>query len=123
MIVLALVSVFAICGGTIEEIIGEHKSNQFKKEKDTWWKEHPPGKRVLITDKSTGEKLGTISNEQLRFLIEAFTEEQMEENDFYFINELFDLFVKEKKTDPSLTEFIRNALKDKDEIVLHWERE
>jgi hypothetical protein len=120
---LVLVFALSFLGEPMEDIISEHKRSQFINEEDDWWKEHPRGKRAIITDKNTGEQIGKILNEQLRFLIDAFTEEHMEENDFCFIDELFDLFVKEKKPDPSLEEFIRNALKDKDEIILHWEKE
>ncbi len=107
----------------VEGIISKRKRGRFIKEEANWWWEHPRGKRVIITDKNTGEIIGAIKNEQLKFLIDVFTKEDMEENDFCFINELFDIFVEEKKPDPSLIEFIRNALKDKDEIILHWEKE
>ena len=118
-------SIFALSyfEGLVEGIITKHEHDRFIKEEDSWWREHPRGKRATITDKKTGEVIGTILNEQLRFLIDVFTEEQMEENDFCFINELFDLFIKEKKPDLVLREFIRNALRDKDEIILHWEKE
>jgi hypothetical protein len=121
--IIVILVVLSFFRESVEDIIIERKRNRSINEEDDWWKEHPPGKRAIITDKNTGEIIGTIKNEQLRFLIGAFTEEHMEENNFYFIKELFDLFVQEKEPDPSLEEFIRNALKDKDEITLHWEKE
>jgi hypothetical protein len=121
--VIALMFILAFYEGIIEGIMIKRKRVRLNKEKDNWWQEHPPEKRVIMTDKNNGEIIGAITNEQLRFLIDVFTEEQMEENDFCFVNELFDLFVEEKKPGPSLIEFIRNALNGKDEIILHWEKE
>ena len=47
----------------VEGIISKHKRSRFIKEEDNWWREHPRGKSVIITDINTGETIGTIKNE------------------------------------------------------------
>lgn len=85
-----------------------------------WWRSHPPHERVEITDKNSGEPLGTISNQDLRFLIDQFEAQGMEDNDFYFTTELLKMFDETARPGPELREFIRKALKGREDIEIHW---
>ncbi|MBN1620954.1 hypothetical protein JW890_09555 [candidate division WOR-3 bacterium] len=82
----------------------------------------PQSKKFGIKDNISGDLLGEISGEDLFFLVQAFSGQGMKDNDFYFLEELCELFIKEEKPGESLSEFLRKALKGREEAELHWEK-
>jgi hypothetical protein len=74
-----------------------------------------------IADKKTGFNLGKLSRENVDFLRKKFLEQNMDDNDFYFLSETLELFLKEEKPGKELSDFLKNAMKDKNELELHWE--
>ncbi|MBN1150827.1 hypothetical protein JXA84_06360, partial [candidate division WOR-3 bacterium] len=59
--------------------------------------------------------------DDLFFLIQAFSESGMKSNDFYFLEELLELFEKEKNPPNTLMVFLKRTLEKKEEVELHWE--
>lgn len=74
-----------------------------------------------MTDKLTNTALGTLSQENVDFLRKKFLEQDMSDNDFYFLEETLEAFLEEEKPGQELTAFLNNAIKDRSEIELHWE--
>jgi hypothetical protein len=74
-----------------------------------------------IIDIKTNTELGKLSNENIDFLRKRFLEQNMDDNDFYFLPETLKMFLKEEKPNKELTQFLNIAIKEKNEIELHWE--
>lgn len=75
-----------------------------------------------ITDKNSGEHLGELSAENVDFLRKKFLGQGMADNNFYFMPETLDLFIKEEKPNMELDGFLKNCIKGKEEIELHWNK-
>lgn len=75
-----------------------------------------------MTDKLTNTALGTLSQENVDFLRKKFLEQDMSDNDFYFLEETLEAFLEEEKPGQELTAFLNNAIKDRSEIELHWDK-
>ncbi|MBN2363719.1 hypothetical protein JXL83_06275 [candidate division WOR-3 bacterium] len=84
-------------------------------------KSYPDNFPFKITDNISGDFVGELKRDDLFFLIKAFSEEGMKANDFYFLEELLELFEKEKKPPESLIVFLKKILEKKGEIELHWD--
>jgi hypothetical protein len=80
-----------------------------------------PAGQYEIKETKTSAALGTLSNENLDFLRKKFLEQGMDDNDFYFLSETLEMFFKEEKPNKELTDFLNTAMKNRDEIELHWE--
>lgn len=74
-------------------------------------------KPVRLYDLATGECIGTITEEQLNTLIEAFEEEHLEDRDYY-VHRVTLKLVK----DPELVALLEGALGERDEMDIRWER-
>jgi hypothetical protein len=76
---------------------------------------------VELRDKETGRVLGSISDEQLQFLIDELEEESGTDTDYYIDAATLDMFA-EKSIDPQLLTLLRNALADREGLEIEWKR-
>ena len=76
---------------------------------------------IEVRDKETGSVLGTITEAQLRFLIDQLEEEDEEDRDYYINRPTLDLF-EERGADPELMKVLRRALGDREEMEIVWAR-
>jgi hypothetical protein len=74
---------------------------------------------IEIYDKRSGEYIGTINEEQLRFLQDQMEEESLQDKD-YSITPLEVEYFLGQGADPELVELLRSALGDKKEVVIEW---
>ena len=118
---LAIFVIICVIGRRLNLFIYRSNKEKIKNEEPIWWKKHPPGEKTSIFDNKTGEFLGTISNEQLKFLIDFYTDGGFNDNNFYFHKVLLDMFIKVSKPPQDLVEFLKKSLHGKEEIELHWD--
>ena len=77
---------------------------------------------INVYDKDTGKKYGTISDEQLQFMIDQLEEESLEDQD-YAITPMTIRYFMEQGADPGLVDLLRRALGDRNEVTVVWKRE
>lgn len=76
---------------------------------------------IQIHDKDTGAWIGTLTEENLQFLIDQLEEESGEDQDYYINETTIDLF-EESGADKDLTSLLRNALNGRTEMEIRWSR-
>jgi len=76
---------------------------------------------VELRDKETGRILGSISDEQLQFLIDQLEEEPETDTDYYIDAATLSMF-EEKSIDPLLLTLLRDALGDREGMEIEWKR-
>ena len=76
---------------------------------------------IEIRDKETGKPLGTISEEQLQFLIDNLEEEYAEDMDYYINTATLDMF-EERGIDSGLLKLLRDALGTQDDMEIMWSK-
>jgi hypothetical protein len=74
-----------------------------------------------LYDKDTGAWLGTITEEQLQFLIDQLEEESSEDQDYYINEATLEIF-ESAGADPALITMLRTALDDREEMEIRWSR-
>ena len=74
-----------------------------------------------LYEKSTNKFLGEISDEEVQFLRDYMEEEDLSDVDYYINKTIFNL-LKEKGMSKNLTKIIEQAMGDKDEIEIRYER-
>ncbi len=74
---------------------------------------------ITLHEKSTNKPLGSITEEQLQFLIDQLEEEEMEDQDYAITSMLLDSFEGEG-ADPQLVSLLRQALGEQDELNIIW---
>ena len=74
-----------------------------------------------LYDNVSGALLGEITQDQLQFLIDQLEEESLEDKD-YAITAMTLAYFQELGADPDLLKMLSQALGDKDEVVIRWER-
>ena len=77
---------------------------------------------IAIYDANSGQKLGTITEEQLKFLIGEMEEESTTDQDYYLSAMEVDMFEADG-ADPGLLAFLRRALGKRQDMDIRWERE
>ena len=77
---------------------------------------------IAIFDANSGQKLGTITEEQLKFLIGEMEEESTTDQDYYLSALEVDIFEADG-ADPGLLAFLRRALGNHQDMDIRWERE
>ncbi|MBI3998272.1 MAG: galactosyldiacylglycerol synthase [Armatimonadetes bacterium] len=75
---------------------------------------------IKLTDAGTRVTLGTITEAQLRQLIETLEEESQEDQDYY-INQATIALLEERGADASLVDLVRRALGEREEMDILWE--
>ena len=76
---------------------------------------------IEIRDKETGNPLGTISEEQLQFLIDNLEEEYAEDMDYYINAATLDMF-GERGIDAGLLKLLRDALGTREDMEIVWSK-
>ena len=76
---------------------------------------------INLHEKGTNRSLGSISEAQLQFMIDQLEEESLEDQDYAISPMLLDYFESEN-ADPALVSLLRNALGDKEEMEIVWEK-
>jgi processive 1,2-diacylglycerol beta-glucosyltransferase len=67
----------------------------------------------------TGERIGTISAEQLQFLVDQLEEESLVDRD-YAITAMTVAFLETQGADPEVIQLLRRALGNRDEVSVRW---
>ena len=75
---------------------------------------------LKLKNKATGQELGTITEEQLKFLQEQLEEESLEDKD-YWLNRNQVEVMAENGGDPALIALLNSALGNGDEVEVVWE--
>lgn len=76
---------------------------------------------VEIFDKETGAPLGSISDDQLQFLVDRLEEESDTDNDYYLNRTTVDSLEQDGAA-PELISLLRRALGSRDEAEIRWQR-
>ena len=74
---------------------------------------------VQLYDKETGAALGSISDEQFRFLMDQLEEESPHDQDYHINAVTLDYF-QENGADESLLRILRSALGAREEMEIRW---
>lgn len=77
---------------------------------------------IQIHDKDTGSWLGTLTEDNLKFLIDQLEEESGEDQDYYINETTIDLF-EEGGADKDLVSLLRGALNGRTEMEIRWSRD
>jgi hypothetical protein len=76
---------------------------------------------IQLVDAETGKPVGTITEEQLKFLVDQLEEESTSDTDYYVNRELLDVF-EEEGADPQLLATLRSALGAREAMDIRWSR-
>jgi hypothetical protein len=76
---------------------------------------------VKLYDKRTGQYLGRIDDDQLRFLIDHLEEESLTDADYYVNRTALDL-LKERGLSEDLARLIEDAMGASDEVEIRYEK-
>lgn len=76
---------------------------------------------IHLHEKGTNIPLGTISEEQLQYLIDQLEEEWLEDRD-YAITPLLLAAFEAESADPELVNLLRQALGDREVVEIVWSR-
>ena len=76
---------------------------------------------VELRDKETRRVVGSITEDQLQFLIDQLEEESVEDSDYYIDGPTLEMFA-DKGIDSQLLVLLRNALGDRDGMEIEWRR-
>ena len=74
---------------------------------------------IQLFNKRSGEPIGSLTEEQLQFLVDQLEEESLEDTDYAITSMTLDYF-EEIGGDAKLIQMLRTALGTKDEIVIVW---
>ena len=74
---------------------------------------------VELRDKETGRVLGSITEDQFKFLAQELEEESGTDTDYYINTATLDMFA-EKTADVQLLSLLREALGSRDEMEIEW---
>jgi processive 1,2-diacylglycerol beta-glucosyltransferase len=76
---------------------------------------------IELHDAERGTRLGTISDEQLQFLVDALEEESLEDKDYYISGDTIDM-LEEDGADRQLITLLRGALGGREGMDVRWSR-
>lgn len=76
---------------------------------------------IEVYDNEVGVLIGTITEEQLQFLIDELEETSTTDQDYYLDEGTLDM-LEEAGADDELMELLRGALGDREETEIRWER-
>lgn len=96
-----------------------------------WNENYPPGTMFKVSDKTSGDTLGTLKSERIKALIDIYRQYGVEGNDFLFCkpghsfhgkHSDLEWIAKEEKFPQDLYDFIRKHVYERGEIIFHWEK-
>jgi len=76
---------------------------------------------IQLQDKQSGSVLGSISEDDLQFLIDNLEEESEDDVDYYLNRSTLEVF-KEKGISSTLLNVLENALGDREDVEIEWSR-
>jgi processive 1,2-diacylglycerol beta-glucosyltransferase len=76
---------------------------------------------IKVYDNRTAALIGEITEAQLDFLMDNMEEESIEDQD-YAITAMTLAYFEELGADPALLGMLRQALGERDELMVRWER-
>ena len=76
---------------------------------------------IQLQDKQSGSVLGSISEDDLQFLIDNLEEESEDDVDYYLNRSTLEVF-KEKGISSTLLSVLENALGDREDVEIEWSR-
>jgi len=77
---------------------------------------------IHLRDKDTDHVLGTIDDDDLRFLVDELEEESPTDQDYYFDSDTIDM-LEDDGAPASLVALLRNILGTQDGVEIRWERQ
>ena len=77
---------------------------------------------IRLYDNASGTELGTLTEEQLKFLIDNLEEETSDDQDYYLNPNTLEL-LEGRGGDSTLVSILRQAMGDKQGIEIRWARE
>jgi hypothetical protein len=76
---------------------------------------------IHLFDQDTGARVGTITEDQLQFLIDQLEEDSPHDTGYYITRDTLELF-EHNEADPALLAVLRTALGARDDMEIRWER-
>ena len=76
---------------------------------------------INLKNKDTGQKIGSITEAQLQYLIDELVEEHQKDQDYWLNRRQLEIF-KEKGGDAALISMLESAMGSHDDIEVIWER-
>ena len=76
---------------------------------------------IQLYDKDTNARIGSITEDNLRFLVDQLEEESGDDQDYYFTEATLDLLEK-GGADTPLVSLLRSALNGRAEMEVRWSR-
>jgi hypothetical protein len=76
---------------------------------------------ITLRNKENNQKIGTVSEDQLQFLIDQLEEEDSKDQDYYLSRDTLEL-LKENGADSQLIKMLTVALGSKDDMDVIWDR-
>jgi hypothetical protein len=76
---------------------------------------------IELRDKDSGTVLGSISEDDLQFLIDHLEEESEDDVDYYINRSTLEIF-KEKGASSQLLSLLENAIGDREDMEIEWSR-
>jgi len=76
---------------------------------------------IHLFDDETGAPVGTITEDQLQYLIDQLEEESSGDTDYYINRDTLDIF-EQNGADPGLLGVLRAALGTREDMEIRWER-
>ena len=77
---------------------------------------------IRLRDKDSGSEIGTITDDELQFLVDQLEEEYDEDRDYYIAAPLIDV-LEQNGADADLIKLLRASVGDRDGIEIEWSRE
>jgi hypothetical protein len=77
---------------------------------------------IKVFNKTTGEFIGRISDDDLKFLEDQLEEESINDTDYYIRRETVDGFAQQGASS-RLLELLRGGLRNETAIEIRWERD
>ena len=77
---------------------------------------------IKLHDVESGAFLGTITEEQLKVLVEQLEEESPEDRDYYIDADTIEMF-EEAGVDAGLVDVLKKALNGRPDMDIKWSRE
>lgn len=77
---------------------------------------------ITLKDKDTDRIIGTINEQQLRFLIDQLEEETSDDQDYYINKDTLGMF-EQNGIDQELLEILKSALGSREDMEIAWVNE
>ena len=79
----------------------------------------PEASMIELRDKQDGKVIGSVTEQQLQFLVDQLEEESRDDRDYYLNRDTLDMFA-EQGIDDQLLSLLRKALADREEMEIVW---